>query len=523
MSNDDKELIDAYFDGCLSDDQGARLSTLLNEDAEARAFLRLRAGMEEHLAELAAAAEAPLPFSSTALDVGGSVPQSRRRWPSSRILWLVAAAAMLVAGVIVPLLDRQAEQEQVAVVQPSGGAVPETIEHSVAVLSGSADAVWEDGDRPVGIAFPLGRVSLLEGLATLAFDNGAQLLLEAPVEIEIKSVDRVVCLSGKLRAVIPDTAHGFTVQSTEFELVDLGTEFAVEVGGAGAQVQVFDGEVEIYPPDSRNRAQMKRLTGGQGLAWAPSGERSEITAQSDSFVSFEEAKERIRALRESRFENWQSWNQRVLDEPHLVVHYDFEDSESVLTDARSNERNGIIVGTKMVAGRWNQKAGRLFRRAERIRIRVPGTFDQLSVAAWIRVNGLPKRDQVVLLGAGESGEGLLCTISEQGRVRVSFPDSTGEYYETEPLFVDQRFETWNLVSVVFDRETRQLSIFLNGRERLRTTTNVDQSVSLGATEIGNGPLNDRSRHLVGAMDSLTIWNKALTPSDVRSLYLSTRP
>lgn len=42
-------------------------------------------------------------------------------------------------------------------------------------------------------------------------------------------------------------ARGFQVHVDELNVVDLGTEFGVSVMQVGADAQVFDGEVELYP------------------------------------------------------------------------------------------------------------------------------------------------------------------------------------------------------------------------------------------------------------------------------------
>ncbi|MEL7266909.1 MAG: hypothetical protein AAFP69_19155 [Planctomycetota bacterium] len=74
---------------------------------------------------------------------------------------------------------------------------------------------------------------------------------------------------------MPDEAIGFTVDSPGLELIDLGTEFAVRVGDAGApEVHVFGGVAESgkdAPPV--NAEEKKRL-----VAAAP---RYDITLRPD--------------------------------------------------------------------------------------------------------------------------------------------------------------------------------------------------------------------------------------------------
>ena len=56
LSRADRDrLIDAYLDGNLDPSEGQQLETLLAEDPEARAALRRRAMIDEHLTDLAQA------------------------------------------------------------------------------------------------------------------------------------------------------------------------------------------------------------------------------------------------------------------------------------------------------------------------------------------------------------------------------------------------------------------------------------------------------------------------------------
>ena len=59
-------------------------------------------------------------------------------------------------------------------------------------------------------------------------------------------------LQGRLTVKVPEEAIGFTVQTPSGDVVDLGTEFAVDVGKKGAtELYVLDGTVEHGQPSDR--------------------------------------------------------------------------------------------------------------------------------------------------------------------------------------------------------------------------------------------------------------------------------
>ena len=111
-----------------------------------------------------------------------------------------------------------------------------------------AGAEWEPGDgrRPSeGDLLGAGRLVLRSGRVTLGLLNGVTLTLEGPADLELLSIDRVHCRRGKLRTRVPRGAEGFIVSTPGSAVVDLGTEFGLNVAVDGkAQLMVFKGEAE---------------------------------------------------------------------------------------------------------------------------------------------------------------------------------------------------------------------------------------------------------------------------------------
>lgn len=97
-------------------------------------------------------------------------------------------------------------------------------------------------------------LSLNRGLMELEFKSGAMITLEAPVTFSAQSEMRGVLSHGKLTAKIPESAHGFTVNTPGGEAIDLGTNFGLYVGENGVtETHVFDGEVVVRPAGSEDQ------------------------------------------------------------------------------------------------------------------------------------------------------------------------------------------------------------------------------------------------------------------------------
>jgi len=136
---------------------------------------------------------------------------------------------------------------------------------TVATLVKASRCKWAGSTLPTaeGSRVTAGTLELLEGLATLRFDSGAEVVLEAPASVEI--IDPMNCrlISGTLVADVPHDAIGFTVDTKDAKVVDLGTRFGVSTGEDGKyMVHVIDGLVEV---NHKGESEIKRVTTGQNL------------------------------------------------------------------------------------------------------------------------------------------------------------------------------------------------------------------------------------------------------------------
>jgi hypothetical protein len=108
------------------------------------------------------------------------------------------------------------------------------------------DGVEWDGPQPSeGDLLAAGRFRFRSGRVTLSMLSGVMLIVEGPADVELVAIDRVFCRGGKLRTRVPEGAEGFVVSSPGSAVIDLGTEFALNLESDGkARVTVIEGQVE---------------------------------------------------------------------------------------------------------------------------------------------------------------------------------------------------------------------------------------------------------------------------------------
>lgn len=117
-----------------------------------------------------------------------------------------------------------------------------------ALLTHADDAKWKQEQQAADGQPDTKTLQVSTGLAELKFAQGAKVTLQGPAEFEVRSANQGFLRRGKLVALVPRQAIGFTVVTPTATIVDLGTEFGVEADAHGAtNVRVFRGKVELHP------------------------------------------------------------------------------------------------------------------------------------------------------------------------------------------------------------------------------------------------------------------------------------
>jgi hypothetical protein len=157
----------------------------------------------------------------------------------------LAAAIMLAVGVAI---HRRASSEPVAD-ERAWTAPPVAEARPAATLASAVNADLRGPDGlPVlsGNPMPSGMVSLQRGWARVDFLDGATVVIEAPAMVRVVSGSNLEVRAGRVSADVPPAAHGFAITSPFCRVVDLGTEFGVEVRPDGrTDVGVFKGKIAL--------------------------------------------------------------------------------------------------------------------------------------------------------------------------------------------------------------------------------------------------------------------------------------
>ncbi|GAA5508698.1 LamG-like jellyroll fold domain-containing protein [Novipirellula caenicola] len=561
------ELIAAWLDGRISESESELLQQRLRESAEARAtfleFSKLDAGLREVASgDLVANHD----FENTASDsVGQPTPLDTSPVTNHRFVWVqlaVAASLLMVVGAVAYQLGKSDLSGSIAagsagVESAATTAAATTAERTIAgyaTLRRVADIRWSQNHSPYreGDVLPAGVLQFDEGIAEIDFFCGATLVVEGPAKMDLESDWSVRMLAGRMRANVPPAARGFVVKAADSEIIDLGTEFALEVGPESARVKVIDGEVKLRGGEHDGN----HLTTGQARRLAGT-EDAEDSFSNLSTVT--DVRMRHELEQRERFSQWKSYSERLQSDDRLIAYYpiaQLQDERSVPNLAHTGSQfDGAIVGSV------NQTTGRVGGNSTgldfshpgaRVRTLIDGEYQAFTFMCWVRIDSLAHVYNALFMADGyENGEPHW-QIDSEGRVMFSvMVDDSAEViyyskveeavvrdagrhrvYRTPPIWDPSKAGRWMQIAAVYDPAAMRVLQYVDGQIVSDASIRDDLLVKrlhIGASEIGNWGQPFRKtprfaiRNLNGTIDELAIFDAALSSEEIQTMYENGKP
>jgi hypothetical protein len=236
------------LDGELGDDDLIRLDAELRANREARAlFIQLAAlhsALQNEGNSRAAIRHVPV------ISIEHLLARQRRK--TIRTALFAAAAVVLLS--LLGLWLKMAPQPAAALAGFRVG--PDS--HFTLIHAATDDA-------PAGEVLGKGsRLQLSRGTAEGTFASGVRFLVEAPCDFTVLADDRISLAEGVAWFEVTPQAVGFTVETRQLEIVDLGTRFGVIAPAQGSpEVHVTNGSVEVLAKASH--AKKSVLKAGEAL------------------------------------------------------------------------------------------------------------------------------------------------------------------------------------------------------------------------------------------------------------------
>src|SRR5690606_26314122 len=169
-------------------------------------------------------------------------------------------------------------------------------------------------------------------------------------------------------------------------------------------VHVFNGKAELEATSSGAK---RTLHEGNSAVFEDSRPPQMAVASPTLFAPLFYLEAQSSAADTERFERWRESSHQLNQDPSLLVHLDFEDNGGsdwrLRNSGYASPRmpDASIVGGQWTSGRWPQKRALEFQGiSDRVRMTVSGAFNSLTLASWVRVQGLDRQINSLFMSDG---------------------------------------------------------------------------------------------------------------------------
>ena len=404
---------------------------------------------------------------------------------------------------------------------PSTMKPGETVASLTRNVAASLELFGASSDFNNGSAVRTGSYQLDEGLVQITFESGVEVVIEAPASFEIHGPEFMILNEGRLAANVSPEGIGFTVETPEAEVVDYGTEFAIEVvGERSSEIHVFKGEVEVRFKQQDTSIDPVRLVTNQAT-------RIDHSTLIPLGISVDDQRF-LRSLDEPA--PTYSGNVRELLPLAYYRMAVIDDGHTLKDAAKGHENTASVV--KGVRRRQPFAPGRI---GSSLRLDGPrkGGYAQISsglelptteftIMAWIRTKTLP-RNAVLVSDMNLSGDetfrfGL---VGDHGHWGLTLANGKRflQIADSSPL----PLEDWTHVAVV--KTSEALRLYRNGTLVSSEPLNGFQTQTHNPFSIGGTPKksdgkkrNRRSGFWHGRIDELAFFGSALTKEQIGHLF-----
>ncbi len=560
-----KKLFDALIDGDISDADFLRLEAELSVDANVRQEFYKRMQLDLLLEREAKSQDQTDPSGVPAFSTGkhldsivGSGPSKTRK----RIKWLALvgmALAATLAGIVIwlpiePIHFGPVIRHLPTIIRP-GIQQAEPTAAGFGILAGHSDAVWNEQTISTGELIPGGKLHLKSGLAHLELFSGVQIVIEGEAEFSIDSAMEVTIDQGRASANVPESAHGFQIKTKQGNVIDLGTEFAIDVDSTGSRVEVVSGEVELQPHGSKP----ERLLQGELRELSDGVVKAHELVESLGVVSPELFVKNGSTRRSDRIKSWLDFGKQLQKSKDVIAFYRADSEqpssrriENLANHSSTRASEGAVVACERTKDRWGIADGALdfSRVGSRVRVDVPGEFGSITLTCWVKINSLDKEYNSLFLTDGHELSEPHWQIMKDGRLFFSVKKYLAEddrpfledgvtrvfpkhdFYS--PSFWNSSLSgTWMMITTVYDIDDKLVTHYINGKsigsESIPDKLLVDK-VKIGPASIGNWsePMYRTDpefivRNLNGSLDEFTLFSKALSSQEIAEQYQIGKP
>ncbi len=461
----------------------------------------------------------------------------KRRGISRKVLWKAlpwGIAAVVTMLLVASFLWRQADPVR-EVVDRTDGSVPPAATFPAAILV--AEAEFDPLHAPDGVRYESKQYVLRSGWIHLRLLNGVDIAIEGPARFVLRDPFQLDLEQELCSALVPESGHGFTVNTSQMKVIDLGTEFGVSVDpdGRASEVRVFDGKVDVIASNSTEKT---RLNGNDALRISSTEGVTAPRIGADDFPD----------ILSIAFLQWQQWRNKIAQDPDLIAYLPMQHDRKGRVEVISTLPEAPVAqlnGARRVAGRWPGKGALLFDGdGDSVELDLGMNHEEFTIAMWVKADRWDYKYAALANSNGWGPGALHLQVTSEGagqkkwRVHGSIRKidvaSSVRAYSVEAMEIGR----WHHVAYVLSQRAGQFQVFLDGVIERPQTNLVHIAVAMpentpinpGVMRLGDWQMDlgfkaarPQKKGFRGRIDEFVAIARALSQEEIDEMVTRGRP
>lgn len=203
------------------------------------------------------------------------------------------------------------------------------------------------------------------------------------------------------------------------------------------------------------------------------------------------------------------------------IYYAFNADNSYVSPINSNGGSGIggmTFGTGLINQCFVSNGTNSYINYTTASLNFTNSF---STSFWVKTSSLQigSNGLVSSYNFSSGNYGYIIGLSALNKIDLYWNNtSDNSYASTNSINLNQ----WNHVVVVWDKTNTNWKVYINNTLDINITIAAANNIRYSTQEKSNicGTYNDSANSLNGSMDAISFWNRAITLSEVNSLYNS---
>ncbi len=466
------------------------------------------------------------------------------------VAWGAIAACMLLAAwVLLSFLDDSQDAKPGLVVAPPASIEQKPLDQLpfVAYVKDARLAKWLDAEQAPDEAGQMrpGRYTLEQGAVSVVLARGTNLVIQSPAAFVILDDNRIQLETGRLVARVPQQSAGFTVQVHGLRLIDIGTEFGVDVNESGQVLaSTFEGMVVVR--EAKDSGSSVMLAGGEEIVIA----RGTPLEQIQKRMADRSAMVFARTLDQAGDPALAYRNAILSDKPLIYWRCDEVVNGRVVNEASVEELDAVVHGPMRLASGLFGGAGQ-FNGDEQVQsgltsaqaVFKDGVPASYTIEAWIKPDRIHRGSIAALFDQSQLLAQPLGTYIDMQPVitddRELVPDRVAfrfQHLTTSPDLlgrtalineqVTYQPNTW--MHVVAVQEPGTIHLYINGNLVQQASYLAEEEqgqqqwgpldLAIGNTGVGIQLNQSNFRTFSGLIDEVALYHNALSPERIRHHY-----